>query len=64
MPTATYSSETFFIFDCGTNFSKTLSKLEGLVLPEGLGILIEIIQFIASRTRDLLACSRVHYPLC
>jgi hypothetical protein len=39
----------------GTQFCWRLSKLQGLVRPEGLGKLITIIQLIESRIRDLPA---------
>jgi hypothetical protein len=40
-----------------------IGQAHGVVLPEGLGKLKKLIHFIGSRTRDLLACSIVPYPL-
>jgi hypothetical protein len=46
-----------FISDSGPNFGLMLNKLQGLVRPEGLDILIKFSYIIESRTRDLPTCS-------
>jgi hypothetical protein len=43
----------------GTHFCQRLSKLQGVVRPEGLGELEKLIHLIGSRTSDLPACSIV-----
>jgi hypothetical protein len=46
-----------YFYASGTHFCYRLSKLQGLVRPEGLGKLIKIIHRIVSRTRDLPVCN-------
>jgi hypothetical protein len=47
----------------GTLFCYRLSKLQGLVLPEGLGKLKKFIHLILSRTLDLPAGNKEPQPL-
>jgi hypothetical protein len=53
----------YYFSASGTHFCWRLSKSQGLVWPEGLCKLKELIHFIGSRTRDLPACSIVPEPL-
>jgi hypothetical protein len=53
-----YSPETLFSAS-HTYFRQRLSKPQGLVRPEGLDKLINIIHLIVSRTRGHPACSAV-----
>jgi hypothetical protein len=52
-----FTPQKHYFYASGTHFCKSLSKPQGLVRPEGLGKLINIIHLIGSRTRDLPVCN-------
>jgi hypothetical protein len=59
VPAALYSLQTICISASGTHYYYSLTKLQGLVRPEGIGELIKFNYVIGYRTRDLLVCSLV-----
>jgi hypothetical protein len=59
-PAALYSPQNYDSAS-GTHFYYRLSKPQGLVRLERLGVMERIIHFIGSRTRDLLACNVPHF---